>query len=187
MYYDNLSDGYDDCECKKDDCECKKDDCCEGGGKSKKTRRIEDIRRVLARWLNDDLRHELQHLHFYLHAGVMVQGLWRQEISEYLLSEAASELKHCEEFARKVVWLGEIPAVCPKDFPAKLTRVTEILEFALKMEGEVVERYTARLNDIEQYVTLPEAKAVQLFYENQLLDSHETVMNIQELLRPFKN
>lgn len=132
--------------------------------------------------MNEDLKNEYKHLHFYLHSGVMVTGLHRHEVGEYLLAEAASEMKHCEEFARKIIGLGGHPACLPARFPDTLTEPKAILEYVFEMEKEVVVNYARRMEQAEELGGY-EGAVLHVFYENQLLDSRNTMEDVQEMLR----
>lgn len=146
----------------------------------------------LIEMLQGDLKNEYKHLHFYMRAGVMIQGPHRQELGEYLLEEAASELKHCEEFARKIIGLGGIPTAEITNYPLELTSAHDILEAVYLMEKEVVDNFAWRLLLIETMLThdanlIVDSKsdlyAISLFYEDQLQDSRKSVEHVQEMLK----
>ncbi len=149
-------------------------------------------RERLIEMLQSDLKNEYKHLHFYMRAGVMIQGPHRQELGEYLLEEAASELKHCEEFARKIIGLGGIPTAEITYYPLELTSAHDILEAVYLMEKEVVANFAWRLLLIDTMLTcdpnlIMEAPvdlyAISLFYEDQLQDSRKSVEHVQEMLK----
>jgi bacterioferritin (cytochrome b1) len=137
--------------------------------------------------LQEDLKNERKHMLFYLQAGVMVQGLHREEIGEFLLKEALDEHKHVEEFSRLIVQLGGIPGQEVNSFTANMTCPKQILLYAQNMEQEVSNIYSKRLQmtcnpspeegGIETYVNL--------FYEDQLQDSQSTALEIGLLIAPY--
>lgn len=137
-------------------------------------------------WLvNSDLLNEYRHLHTYLHYGVVVSGLHRAELSEFLLKEAASELKHCEEFARKIVGLGGVPKTpwdCTFSIPP-YTHPSDILQEVLRMETEVVENFVLRMKQAEE-LGGADGMTMHVFYENQVHDSRTTVDDVREMLKP---
>ena len=135
--------------------------------------------------LNEDLGREYSHWHFYIQSAPNVQGLHREEISEFLLKEAAGEMKHIEEFKRLVVGLGGMPATSPATFKGHLTDPQEILEEALRMEDEVVEQYVLRIEDANELYVVDKVngKWIELFLEEQILDSRMDADNIREMIK----
>lgn len=131
--------------------------------------------------LNGDLKNEYMHMHFYLHSAVVVRGLHRAEIREFLLEEAASEMTHVKKFADLIVGLGGIPASLPNPFPTDLTKPVRILKFALDMEETVVANYTARLGHAAELGGV-DGKWVELFIEDQLVQSRTDADHIRQLL-----
>ncbi len=132
--------------------------------------------------LNADLSNELKHMMFYLHHSVMVQGLHREEIGELLSEAAESELKHVQEFARVIVGLGGEPTTKVAYFNWGLTCPKEILQEALRMEDEVVKNYVGRMEDALT-VGGVDGKYVEIFLEDQILDSRGDADNIREMLK----
>jgi bacterioferritin (cytochrome b1) len=134
--------------------------------------------------LKDDLRSEKKHLMFYLHSGTTICGLHRKEIGEFLIKEAASELKHCEEFMRMIIGLGGILTNDIKPYPINLINPKEILEYVYDMEMEVVHNYALRLKQSEE-LGGGQGMSLHVFYENQILDSYNTAIDVKEMLRNF--
>ncbi len=105
--------------------------------------------------LSADLARERFHLAFYLRAASVVRGLHREELSEFFMKQAASEMDHVKEFQNLLLELGgEVTdtwdfslADRPGGLMASSDYPENILEFALKMEDEVVEEYVARMED----------------------------------------
>lgn len=151
---------------------------------SKKDYFKDNAAKELVAMLNGDLVNEYKHMHVYFRAGVMVQGLHREELSEFFLKEAAHELKHCEEFARKIMGLDGVPTTKIADYDEMVTLVNpkHLLTYILRMEEEVVENFCANLMNCET-LTGVDATVISLFYEDQILDSRETVDNIKEMLK----
>lgn len=146
--------------------------------------------------LNEDLQREFAHWHFYMNAATAVRGLHREEISEFLMKEAAGEQKHIEEFQRMLHGLKtrrDIQTLInhtasPADYVVDLTDPVDILKFALKMEDTVVQNYVQRIDecvklqetgDIEDKV---DGKYIELFLEDQILDSRSDADHIREML-----
>lgn len=139
---------------------------------------------LLCEMLQNDLKNERKHLLFYLQAGVMVQGLHREELGEFLLDEAKGELAHVEEFSRMIVHLGGVPGLTTNLFPSELTDPVQILEYVHQMETEVAELYAQRLRDTHDMRTASEA-AVHVFYEEQIADSWKTAQEVAQMLKRY--
>jgi len=137
--------------------------------------------------LNDDLSNEYMHWHFYMNAAMRVQGLHREEIQEFLLQEAAGEMKHVEEFGRLIVGLGGVPTIKVTSFPIHLVKPKEILEEALRFEDEVVENYTIRIDQAQELQGVVDQKAngkyIELFLEEQILASRADADHIREMIK----
>lgn len=150
----------------------------------------------LAKLLNDDLANEYAHWHFYVQAATNVSGLHRQEIREFFLEQAESEMKHIDEFRRM------IQGVCtrrglnlsisnhPSDFKQGLTCPKALLEAALEMEDQVVSNYVTRKAQAELVAESGEDRQdsvdgtyIALFLEDQILDSRGDADNIQEMIK----
>lgn len=156
--------------------------------------------------LKEDLQREYAHWHFYMHHATRVRGPHRLEISEFLLEQAASEMKHIEQFQRLLTglssrmyrnitkFISEIPAEMqeslleipslPSEFVTGLTDPVSILNAALEMEEAVVAIYTKRLQEVEALYSFSpvDSKYIQLFLEDQLMDSRSDADNIREML-----
>lgn len=137
----------------------------------------------LIRKLNRDLSNEYKHMHFYLHSAIMVQGLHRQEIKEYCLEHAASEMKHVQEFAEKILGLGGLPTTEVAEFPDALVTPKEILEYALKMEDEVVANYVDRMDDAAECEDSVAGRVIEIFMENQIDDSRADADHLREMIK----
>lgn len=136
--------------------------------------------------LQSDLRNERKHMLFYLQAGVMVQGLHREELSELLLKEAQDEHHHVVEFSKLIVQLGGIPEQQVNDFPKDLTCPYEILKYAKEMEQEVSNIYAMRLKQTSTDIGEAHESFVHLFYEDQLQDSQETALELSLYIKPYE-
>lgn len=141
---------------------------------------------VLIGFLQSDLAQERKHLTFYANAGATVAGLHREELSEFFLKEAASELQHVIEFSQMIVRLGGTP--CPAmivDIPSHLYACQDpkaLIAYAAQMEQEVAENYTKRLHQTES-IGEPDKMAVHLFYERQLEDSWAASRELQLMIK----
>ncbi len=138
--------------------------------------------------LNQDLCNEYRHWHFYMQAMVNVQGLHREEVGEFLKKEATGEMTHVEEFKRLIIGLGGMPTINVAPFAHDLTTPKDILEYALAMEDEVVSNYVYRIDDA---IVLQDnggkdkvdGKYIELFLEEQVLDSRADADHIREMLK----
>jgi len=136
--------------------------------------------------VNYDLKNELKHLHFYLQAGVMVAGLHRAELKEFLLEEAASELEHCKQFAELVVHLGGVPETVPNEFPTDLSCPMAILRYVVEMESEVAVLYANRLKQTDA-INAPYAAYAHVFYEDQIADSQKTAWEVEQMIKQHEH
>lgn len=122
--------------------------------------------------LNDDLRNEYKHMHFYLHAAAVVEGVERFWLSKLLREHAESELEHCLQFSTKIRSYGGYPI---QGWQAKCCDTVEtardILRYALCMEQEVVDNYKVRRQQAEELGDT----ALVLFIEEQIEDSQHDV------------
>lgn len=146
----------------------------------------------LVELLEGDLANEYAHWHFYMNAATAVRGLNRQEIGEFFAEQAASEMKHVDEFRRTIQGIktrrglpGGVPStVAP--FKADVTCPRALLEAALAMEDEVVKNYVLRHAQAEELAAASQDPAdamyVALFLEDQILDSRGDADNILEML-----
>jgi len=131
--------------------------------------------------LNADLRNEYKHMHFYLQSSFLIRGLHREELGEYLAEHAKSEFDHVQQFAKLIVGLGGIPETNSNPFP-NLTDPQAIFEYALQMEDEVVSNYVQRMKDAQALGGVDGAY-VEIFLEDQILDSRGDADNIREIVR----
>lgn len=134
--------------------------------------------------LNEDLKNEYTHMHFYLHSSFLVEGINRAEIAEWLAKHAESEFKHIQEFAKLIVGLGGVPTSEHHCFP-DLTCPFAILEYAQQLEQQVVTNYVHRMEEIGEDFELDkiDKKYVVLFLEDQLLDSRTDLDEIAQFLK----
>lgn len=145
--------------------------------------------------LESDLSNEYAHWNFYMAAATSVRGLHREEIGEFFAEQAASEMKHIEQFRRLITGLktrrgltGEVKStVAP--FKSNITCPRELLQAALEMEDEVVSNYVLRHSQAEQLAASGsqedsiDGTYVALFLEDQILDSRGDADNILEMLK----
>jgi ferritin len=145
--------------------------------------------------LMGDLANEYAHWHFYMQASTNIRGLHRQEISEFFSEQAASEMKHIEEFRRMIRGVltrrgiqRHIPST-NADFRQSISCPKELLEAALEMEDRVVKNYVERKSEAEALCDSDDiedridATYIALFLEDQILDSRGDADNIREMLK----
>ena len=144
-------------------------------------------KKELVELLKEDLVNEDHHMHFYLNASCHIKGLARQEIGEFLAEEARDEMKHVEEFTKLIIELGGyISTGSGQNLPAfkhvpVLRTVNDILSYVLKMEEEVVERYVTRMDQAVELGGV-DGRYVEIFLEDQILDSKSTAAHVRQLL-----
>jgi bacterioferritin len=132
--------------------------------------------------LNSDLGNEYKHMHFYLHSSIMVTGLHREEIREFLLEEAQGEMMHIQQFGDLILGLGGKPDTDVKEYRNDLTNPRDILEYALNMEEEVTNNYVQRMNNA---VLLggTDGKWIEVFLEDQLMKSRKDCDHLRQLIK----
>lgn len=127
-----------------------------------------------------DLSTEMHHMHFYLRNASSIKGLHRQEFRELFLEEAASEMKHVQQFQDLIVGLdGVLSPVAYIDIPV-YTDTLAAVKYAFSMENEVVNNYVKRL---EQARSLggPDGSFIEIFLEEQILHSRTDADNLRQL------
>lgn len=138
--------------------------------------------------LNLDLGREYSHWNFYMQAATNVIGLHRAELSEFFLESAAGEMKHIEAFKRLIIGLGGKPTTVSAYFENDLTNAEELLKAALQMEDDVVAVYVGRIEDASELQNnggsnKVDGKYIELFLEDQILDSRGDADNIREMVK----
>jgi len=131
--------------------------------------------------LNSDLSNELKHMHFYLYHASSIRGLHREELREFLLEEAASEMKHVQEFQDLIIGLGGTPTTKANSFKCWTDAYT-ILKDALVMEEEVVDNYTDRIGQGYELLNKTNARWLEVFLEEQIMHSRTDADNIRQML-----
>lgn len=134
-----------------------------------------------------DLKNEKKHMLFYLTAASTVSGLHREEYKELLASESQSEMQHVLEFQNAILGMGAdiSQTVDVKEFNDYdiFYDPRQILEYALKMEEEVVLNYANRIANDLSLLDEPEKRWMEIFYEGQLEKSRKDVDNLKMILR----
>jgi ferritin len=135
-----------------------------------------------------DLKNERKHMLFYLTHASSVVGSQRLELRELLLKEAASEMKHVQEFQDFIIGIGG--KLTDKDldyfdFPL-LTDAQLIVAYAYNMEMEVVRNYHNRLKEAEALNDYALFKWLEIFLEKQIENSRLDADNLKQILINFK-
>ncbi len=128
-----------------------------------------------------DLKNEYTHMLFYVHASSMIQSLHREELSEFFTKQAQSEMKHVQAFSRMILGLGGHPVPNYYQWDHLLTKPSDMLKVAIDLEKEVVENYSTRI-DQANGLGGSDGKFIQIFLEDQLLDSKQDLDNMQQML-----
>ena len=132
--------------------------------------------------LNGDLANEYKHFHFYLNAAMRVQGLHREQMRQYLLKEAASEMLHVQQFGDLIVGLGGAPTTSVNGFRNDLRDPREILSYALEMEDEVVANYVSRKKDAQDLGGV-HGGVIEIFLDDQIMQSRQDADNIRQMIQ----
>lgn len=139
--------------------------------------------------LNEDLKNEWKHMQFYLHHAGAITGLHAHEYKEFLLEQAASEMKHVSQFSDLLFGLGVTPTTEINEF-TKFKSAKLILESAAAMEEEVVKNYVQRIAQLSTVVfnsanEAADAKWIEIFLEEQIKDSREDLDHLLRILKGF--
>jgi ferritin len=145
--------------------------------------------------LNEDLSREYSHWHFYMSAASNIEGLHRQELSEFLLEQAKGEMQHILQFKNLlnalIIKRNLNKTVCTKvaDYKNNLKCPKDILIEALRMEDQVVKNYAQRIEDAsnlqnnEDENDKVDGKYIELFLEDQLTDSRNDADQIRMMIK----
>jgi bacterioferritin len=131
--------------------------------------------------LNQDLKNEWMHLHFYLYHASMVTGLHCHEYKELFLEEAASEMVHVTQFSDLIIGLGGVPTTSFNDFPV-FNNPRDIIEYAVYMESLVISNYTLRIKEAADLGGV-DGQWLEIFLEKQIEHSREDVDHFKQILR----
>lgn len=145
----------------------------------------------MVRLLVGDLTNEMRHMMFYLRNAATLQGLHRQEIRELFLEEAASEMKHVQEFQDLLVGLGVNLATATQEPSVRIdmglvnaivvfTDPLPAVRYAMMMEDEVVANYTERIKQAQELGGV-DGQFIEIFLEEQLLHSRQDADNFRQL------
>lgn len=140
----------------------------------------------IVKLLNEDLKNEWKHMQFYLHHASAITGLHAHEYKEFLLEQAASEMKHVQQFSDLLFGLGITPTTEINEF-TKLTSAKLILESAAAMEEDVVKNYVQRIAQLSTLTfhssaEAADAKWIEIFLEEQVKDSREDLDHLMQIL-----
>lgn len=137
--------------------------------------------------MKKDLQNEVYHMMFYLWAASRVEGIHREELSEFFMKEAHEEMGHVHEFMNMISYLGCVvnfmPQACISDFSCD---PYNILAEVVRMEQEVATNYAARLKETEGSSD-PAIATAHVFYEDQIKNSQMTSWEVKKWLTRFSN
>lgn len=138
----------------------------------------------LIQQLQEDLRREYAHWHFYMASAIEVIGLDREEYREFFLKEAAGEMKHIQEWGDLILGLGGTIIHTPEDWVYKLHNkdVRSLLLEALAMETQVVQNFVYRMQQAQEISDVVDGRYIEIFLEDQLMDSRGTVDHLKRIL-----
>jgi bacterioferritin (cytochrome b1) len=139
--------------------------------------------------LNEDLKNEWKHMQFYLYHAGAITGLHAHEYKEFLLEQAASEMKHVGQFSDLLFGLGVTPTTEINEF-TKFKSAKLILESAAAMEEEVVNNYVQRIAQLSTVTfnsssEAADAKWIEIFLEEQIKDSREDLDHLRRIIAGF--
>lgn len=136
-----------------------------------------DARQSLIDGLNEDLAHEYQAIISYLLYSRLVTGPLRPELSSFLESEIEDELEHAKFLSHKIVALGGEPTSRPAAVQLSEDN-REMLELSLRSERETIERYTRRIEQVEEAGEL----GLRVDLENILAEETKHMEDLERIL-----
>ncbi len=136
----------------------------------------------LVEMVQEDLRNECYHMNFYLLSSVKVQGLHREELREFFMKEAQSEMQHVAEFSELIVYLGGSPHLMSHHFPTYDDDPVSLLKEAVRMEQQVANIYAGRLRQTHEMENATMAY-IHVFYEDQIRDSQRTAWELEQMIK----
>lgn len=161
-------------------------------------------RKKLIENLNEDLKREYSHWHYYMAAAEMVVGPHREEFQEFFMKEASGEMQHILEFSKLIRGLGGIPTMetaqfrnllpntfisqCGNEITTPIPEIKTLLTGALHMETEVVANFVQRMDEAEAFGDMGtsqdriDGRYIQIFLEEQMMDSRGTVDHLKQML-----
>ncbi len=134
--------------------------------------------------MTNDLRNECTHMNFYLYHASAVTGLHALEFKEFLTDAAKSEMGHVQQFLDRLFGLNAPQFDMGTSNFVIATSVQTILEQACRLETEVINNYTLRLEQLEAMAAAhpTEAAYLTIFYEDQIQDSYEDRERMRRML-----
>ncbi len=130
--------------------------------------------------LNEDLAHELQAVHTYLHQFATAMGLRGHEFREIIEPEIADELGHAKFLADKIVALGGQPKVQAAAWEEQ-GDVKSMIEYDLALEREAIARYTERADHAREFGDI----GLSVRLEDMISDETGHAEMLERLLRGF--
>ena len=132
--------------------------------------------------LKEDLKNERKHMLFYLTNASTITGLNRIEIKEFLLEEAASEMKHVEQFQNLILGLGGRIDNSDYNYFDIFENPKDIIKYAYNMEMEVIHNYIKRIKE-SQELDDHNSLWIEIFLEDQISHSREDADSMKQILK----
>lgn len=132
--------------------------------------------------LKEDLKNERKHMLFYLTNASTITGLNRIEIKEFLLEEAASEMKHVEQFQNLILGLGGRIDNSDYNYFDIFENPKDIIKYAFNMEMEVIHNYIKRIKEAQE-LDDHNSLWIEIFLEDQISHSREDADSMKQMLK----
>jgi bacterioferritin (cytochrome b1) len=145
------------------------------------------LNQEIAAHLLADVKVEYKHMLWYLNFASSIRGPHAVELRELFLEEAASEMKHVDEFTQQLNFCDTpyVVVSVQQDIPY-ITDPEIALALVTAMENSVCDTYALRIRQYESMLPT-QAKAMQLFYEAQLEDSWASVVKLKQFMKKACN
>jgi bacterioferritin len=120
-----------------------------GGTKPMVVAKSAGVQQGLVKILNDDRAFELAAVMQYMGHHYEAQGLAAPEIIAHFKAASIDEMKHCEELAERIVYLGGVPTLLPMRGIRRGGDLRKMLGDDLEVEQEAIRRYKEHIKTAE--------------------------------------
>ena len=137
-------------------------------------------RKQLIKALNEDLAGEYAAIIQYITYAARATGPFRPQLVQFFLAEVPDEQGHAQYLANKIVALGGVPTMVPRELP-KVDGNREMLEAVLAAERRAVEDYTRRARQAEELGD----KGLMVQLEDMVRDESSHAEETERILRDW--
>jgi bacterioferritin len=137
-------------------------------------------RKQLIKALNQDLAGEYAAIIQYITYAARATGPFRPQLVQFFLAEVPDEQGHAQYLANKIVALGGVPTMVPRELP-EVNGNREMLDAVLAAERRAVEDYTRRARQAEELGD----KGLMVQLEDMVRDESSHAEETERILRDW--